>query len=75
MAARFVTVDHETPLLLPPDLRDWVPADHLVHFVMDAVGQLDMRSARVNERGTGDEQYPGASRFEALKKPPWNGRW
>jgi len=58
MAARFVNVDHETPLLLPPDIRDWVPADHLVHFVMDAVGQLDLQRARVNERGTGDEQYP-----------------
>jgi len=58
MAARFVNVDHDTPLLLPPDIRDWVPADHLVHFVMDAVGQLDLQRARVNERGTGDEQHP-----------------
>jgi transposase len=58
MAARFVIVDHDTPLLLPPDIRDWVPTDHLVHFVMDAVGQLDLQRARVNERGTGDEQYP-----------------
>ncbi len=60
MAARFVNVDHDTPLLLPPDLRDWVPRDHLVHFVMDAVGQLDSSKARVNERGTGDAQYPPA---------------
>jgi transposase len=58
MAARFVNIDHDTPLLLPPDLRDWVPADHLVHFIMDAVEQLDLSAARVNERGTGDEQYP-----------------
>jgi len=60
MAARFVNIDHDTPLLLPPDLRDWVAADHLVHFIMDAVGQLDVRAARVNERGTGDAQYPPA---------------
>ncbi len=26
MAVRFVSVDHDTPMLLPPDLRDWVPA-------------------------------------------------
>jgi transposase len=58
MAARFVNVDHDTRLLLPPDLREWVPADHLVHFIMDAVGELDLRLARVNERGTGDAQYP-----------------
>ncbi len=58
MAARFVNIDHDTPLLLPPDLRDWVPRDHLVHFMMDAVGQLEVSAARVNERGTGDAQYP-----------------
>ena len=58
MATRYVNIDRETPLLLPPDLRDWVPADHLVHFVIDAVDQVDMKVARVNERGTGSEQYP-----------------
>jgi transposase len=58
MAARFVNIDHDTPLLLPPDLREWVPAGHLVHFIMDAVGELDLGGARINERGTGDEQYP-----------------
>ena len=58
MPARFVNIDHDTPLLLPPDLRAWVPADHLVHFLMDAVGELDLRGAKVNERGTGDAQYP-----------------
>ncbi|EDY22468.1 transposase IS4 family protein [Chthoniobacter flavus Ellin428] len=60
MAARFVNIDHDTPLLLPPDLRDWVRENHLVHFVMDAIGLLDLGEARVNHRGTGDEQYPPA---------------
>ncbi len=58
MAARFVTIDHDTLLLLPPDMRQWVPANHLVHFVMDAVAEQDVRSAQVNHRGSGDEQYP-----------------
>lgn len=58
MATRFVSIDRDTPLLLPPDLRDWVPADHLVHFVVDAVAALDLRQVKVNERGTGSEQYP-----------------
>jgi hypothetical protein len=26
MAARFVTIEYDTPLLLPPDMRDWVQA-------------------------------------------------
>jgi len=58
MAARFVTVDYDTPLLLPPNLRDWVPAGHLAHFILDAVEELDLRQVRINERGTGSAQYP-----------------
>jgi transposase len=58
MGARLVRVDRDTPLLLPPNLRDWVPADHLVHLVMDAVESLELRGVRLNERGTGSEQYP-----------------
>jgi transposase len=57
---RYVNIDRDTPLLLPPDLRDWVPTDHLVHFVIDAVDLIDTRAAPVNERGTGSEQYPPA---------------
>jgi transposase len=56
--ARYVNIDRDTPLLLPPDLRDWVPADHLVHFVIDSVELIDTRAAPVNARGTGSEQYP-----------------
>jgi len=58
MATRFVMIDRDTALLLPPDLREWVPADHLVHFVLDAVEQLDVSGVPVNERGSGSEQYP-----------------
>jgi transposase len=58
MAARFVPIDRDTPLLLPPNLRDWVSEDHLVHFIIDAVAVLDLRRVKVNERGTGSEQYP-----------------
>lgn len=58
MAARFVNIDRETPLLLPPDLRDWVAKDDLVTFIIDAVESCDLRLAKVNERGTGNEQYP-----------------
>ena len=66
MAARFVTVDRDTPMLLPPSLQDWVPEDHLVHFIIDAVEPLDLRHARVNERGSGSEQYPPATMLALL---------
>ena len=56
MAARFVTIDYDTALILPPNLRDWVPVVHLAHFILDAVEEMDLRQVRVNERGTGSEQ-------------------
>ena len=40
MAERFVEVDRNTPMLLPADLRDSVPEDDLVHFVIEAVKTL-----------------------------------
>lgn len=30
-------------LLLPPSLRDWLPADHLAYFVADVVEELDLQ--------------------------------
>jgi len=53
-----VNIDRETPMLLPPDLRDWVPADDMVHFVIEAIGGMELPSLHVNRRGTGSEQYP-----------------
>ena len=58
MAARFVNVDRQTPLFLPCDLREWLPADHLVHLILDAVEQIPTGHFHVNHRGTGSEQYP-----------------
>jgi len=58
MAARFVNVDYDTPLFLPPNLRDWVPAGHLAHFILEAIAEMDLRQVRVNDRGSGCPQYP-----------------
>jgi len=66
MGPRFVNIDRDTPLLLPPNLRDWVPPGHLAHFVIDAVEALDLRAAKVNTRGTGDEQFPPAMMLALL---------
>lgn len=45
-------------MLLPPDLREWVAEDDLVHFVIAAAERLPLESFSVNEKGCGDEQYP-----------------
>jgi len=66
MPARFVTVDRQTPMFLPCDLREWLPADHIVHFILDAVEQLPLHHFHVNARGTGSEQYPPAMMLALL---------
>jgi hypothetical protein len=58
MAQRFKTIDRNTPLLLPPDLRDWVAQDDLVHFVIHAVQRLPLSAFAVNYKGCGAEQHP-----------------
>ncbi len=66
MAARFQNIDRDTPLLLPPDLRDWVPDNDLAHFVIDAVAALSLDRISVNHRGTGDAQFPPAMMLALL---------
>jgi transposase len=58
MSATFVTIDRDTPMLFPPDLRDWLPEDSMVHFIIDAVEMLSLQGFSVNNRGSGSPQYP-----------------
>ena len=53
-----MNIDRETPMMFPEDMRSWLPENHLVHFVVDAVSQIEVGAFKVNNRGTGDEQYP-----------------
>jgi len=66
MSTRFVTLDRDTPMLLPVDLREWLPPDHIVHFILDSVETLNLRRFVVNVRGTGSEQYPPAMMLPLL---------
>ena len=58
MPENFINIDRDTPMFLPPDLRDWVPEGHMVHFVLEVVNSLDLSSFTTNVRGTGSAQYP-----------------
>ena len=55
--SNFVDCDRDQAFLLPPDLRDWLPADDLGHFVIEAVERVDLGAFKVNHRGTGSAQY------------------
>jgi transposase len=58
MSERFVNIDRETPMLFPVDMRDWLPEDHLVYFVIEAIEQIGVAGFKTNRRGSGSEQYP-----------------
>jgi transposase len=42
MAQNFLSCDRDQVLLLAPDLREWLPVDHLARFVIETVEQLDL---------------------------------
>jgi transposase len=42
MSQRFVCADRDQTFLMPPSLREWVPAGHLAWFVLDAVDEMDL---------------------------------
>ena len=53
MGFNFIAADRGQVFLLPPDMRDWLPADHLVWFVIDVVDQLDLSRFRAAYRADG----------------------
>jgi transposase len=58
MPASFINIDRNTPMLLPPDLRDWVSEDDYVHFVIQAIERIGTDEFWVNHRGSGSAQHP-----------------
>ena len=55
--SNFIQADRNQRYLLPPDLRDWIPDDDMVHFVIEACEQVNLRHFRYNTRGSGSAQY------------------
>lgn len=53
MPQNFLSCDRDQPLLLPPDLRDWLPEDHLAWFVITSVEALDLSSFYAAYRSDG----------------------
>jgi transposase len=66
MSGRFVSVDRDTPYLLPESVQDWLPQDHLARFVVEIVEQLDLRPIVKVYRGRGSEAYHPAMMLSLL---------
>ena len=59
MPQNFLACDREQSFLLPPDIREWLPENHLAWFVIDAVGVIDTSRfyAAYREDGHGRAAY------------------
>jgi len=58
MDKKFKECNREQMFLLPPSLRDWLPEDHLVYFIIDVVRQLDLSEIYASYGGDGRGQPP-----------------
>ncbi len=47
MPIRFRRYDPEQPLLLPSDLREWLPDNHLAHHFRDIVERLNLSAFQI----------------------------
>src|SRR5215217_6985069 len=60
MAQRFVMCDREQSFLMPPDVREWLPMNHLAWFVIDAVDEMDLAA------------FYAAYRLDGRSRPPYD---
>ncbi len=58
MSVDFITIDRETPSLLPASVQDYIPQTHLARFIAEIVGQLDLREISSQYAGHGSKPYP-----------------
>src|SRR3954451_555579 len=60
MAQRFVACDREQSFLMPPDVRDWLPENHLAWFVIGAVAEMNL------------DAFFAAYRVDGRSRPPYD---
>ena len=53
MPQNFIECQRDQAFLMPPDLRDWLPADHLVWTIVDAVKEMDLAAFYGDYRSDG----------------------
>lgn len=53
----YMPFDREQAFLLPPDVKDWLPADDIAHFVVAAVERVRLGAFPTNTRPSVKPQY------------------
>ena len=59
MGQSFIACDRDQSFLMPPDVREWLPAGHLAWFVLDSVAAMDL------------EAFYGAYRRDGRSRPAY----
>jgi transposase len=54
---KFISADREQRMLMPYDLGDWLPENHLARFVVDIVDKLDLSGIYKEYKGVGSTAY------------------
>lgn len=57
--SKFRDANRDQQFLLPPNLKEWLPEDHLVYFLLDVLSQVDTSSffERYSEELRGEKPY------------------
>jgi transposase len=63
---RFQGAMREQQTLMPHDLSDWLPENHLARFIVDLTGKLDFTSAYRSYQGKGTAAYDPRLLFSLL---------
>ena len=53
----YVPFDRDQAFLLPPDLKDWLPADDIAHLIVAAVDRVRLGEFVTNRQAGGKPQY------------------
>jgi transposase len=53
----FKASNRNQPFLLPPNIQDWLPQEHLARFIVETVEQLDLSKIESQYSGKGKDAY------------------
>jgi hypothetical protein len=53
MPQNFIACDRDQELLLPPNLKEWLPENHLARFVLSSVEEVGLAPFYASYRGDG----------------------
>ena len=71
MTYNLLSCERDQSYLMPPSMKDWLSEGHLAWFIVDAVGQMDVREfyAAYRSDGWGAEEDVGFRVVAANRQP------